>query len=85
MMISNELAAVLGAILSAALAIGPWMFKVHAKLAVIASKSSDLCEKLEHAADESRRLWEVCNRHQSRIEAHEVQLAHIDELVKRDL
>lgn len=84
MMISDELVALLCAILSAALAIGPWMFKVHAKLAVIASKSSDLCEKLERAADESRRLWEVCNRHRTRLESHEVQLAHIDELIKRE-
>ncbi len=85
MMISDELAVVLGAVLSAAMAIGPWMFKIHAKLAVIASKSSDLCEKLELAAADSRRLWEVCNRHRSRLESHEVQLAHIDELIKRDM
>ncbi len=37
-------------LMSFELAIGPWMFKVHAKLAVIASKIVDLCEKLEETS-----------------------------------
>lgn len=83
-MLSDEFAALLGAIVSVALTVGPWMFKVHGKLAVIATKIADLCEKLELASAESRRLWEVSNRHQSRLESHEVQLAQIDERLRRE-
>ncbi len=50
---------IVGAVLSVGLAAGPWMFKVHAKLAVIASKIVDLCEKMDRTGEEHRRLWEV--------------------------
>ena len=42
-----EWSLLVGSVLSIGLAVGPWMFKVHAKLAVIASKIVDLCEKLD--------------------------------------
>ncbi len=70
------------AALSLALSAGPWMFKVHAKLAVIASKIVDLCEKLDRAEDDHRRLWEVAHRHQSRLDTHDVQLSHIAERMR---
>jgi hypothetical protein len=73
---------ILGAALSVALAAGPWMFKVHAKLAVIASKVVDLCDKLDRTQDEHRRLWEVCSRHESRLDTHDVQLSHIAERLR---
>lgn len=69
---------------SLGLAIGPWMFKVHAKLAVIASKIVDLCEKMDRATDEQRRLWEICARHESRLDTHDVQLSHIAERLQDD-
>ena len=75
---------VAGSALAVALAIGPWMFKVHAKLAVIASKVADLCEKLDRLADEHQRLWEVCSRHESRIDTHDVQLTHIAQRLNWD-
>ena len=71
-------------LMSLSLAIGPWMFKVHAKLAVIASKIVDLCEKLEETSQEHRRLWEVTARHASRLDTHDVQLSHIAERLRDD-
>ncbi len=73
---------VVGAVLSVAIAAGPWMFKVHAKLAVIASKIDDLCQKLERTQDEHRRLWEAAGRHESQLVTHEVQLAHVAERLR---
>src|SRR5262249_11415757 len=72
-----EWSLLVSATLSLAMAIGPWTFKVHGKLAVIASKMVDVCEKLEDLAAEHRQLWEVANRHASRLDTHDVQLAHI--------
>ena len=69
-------------LLSLGLAIGPWMFKVHGKLAVIASKIVDLCEKMDRATDDHRRLWEACARHESRLDTHDVQLTHIAERLR---
>jgi hypothetical protein len=60
------------------------MVKVHAKLAVIASKIVDLCEKMDRVSDEHRRLWEVASRHESRLDTHDVQLSHIAERLRRD-
>ena len=65
-------------------AMGPWMIKVHAKLAVIASKIIDLCDKMDRTANEHRRLLEVCSRHESRLDTHDVQLSHIAERLRRD-
>ena len=65
--------------MSLSLAIWPWMFMVHAKLAVIASKSADVCEKLDTLAAEQRALWAVTSRHDSRLDTHDVQLGHIAE------
>jgi hypothetical protein len=73
-----------GVTMSLVLAIGPWMFKVHAKLAVIASKLVDMCERLESASHEHRRLWEVASRHESRLDTHDVQFSHIAERLRRE-
>jgi len=83
-MSSSEWSLIVGSALSVALAMGPWMFKVHAKLAVIASKIVDLCDKLDRASDEHRRLWETCSRHESRLDTHDVQLSHIAERLRGD-
>ncbi len=63
---------------------GEWVIKVHAKLAVIASKIVDLCEKMDRTSEEHRRLWEVCSRHESRLDTHDVQLSHIAERLRKD-
>lgn len=72
------------AVLSLMLAVGPWMFMVHAKLAVIASKIVDLCEKLDDSRREHRRLWETSGRHQSMLDTHQVQLSHIAERLREE-
>ena len=74
----------IGVTTSLMLAIGPWMFKVHAKLAVIASKIVDMCDRLERATVEHRKLWEVASRHESRLDTHDVQLSHIAERLRRE-
>jgi hypothetical protein len=74
-----EWSLVAGVATSLALALGPWMFKVHAKLAVIAAKLADLCERLEETHVEHRQLRKMCGRHQSRLDTHDVQLAHLAE------
>ncbi len=79
-----EWSLVVCSVLSIVLAIGPWMFKVHAKLAVIASKIVDVCDKLERTSEDHRRLWEVSARHESRLDTHDVQLSHIAERLRRD-
>ena len=79
-----EWSLIVGAFTSLAFAVGPWMIKVHAKLAVIASKIIDLCDQIERSADEHRKLWETCSRHESRLDTHDVQLSHIAERLRRD-
>ena len=71
-------------VVSVTTALAPWMFKVHAKLAVIASKLVDLCDSMQRASDEHRRLWETCSRHESRLDTHDVQLSHIAERLRRE-
>lgn len=77
-----EWSLLVGSLLSIVLAVAPWMFKVHAKLAVIASKLVDLCETLGDVTDEHRRLWEIAARHESRLDTHDVQLSHIAERLR---
>lgn len=79
-----EWSLIVGSVLSVGLAVGPWMFKVHAKLAVIASKIVDLCETMDRTSDEHRRLWEVGSRHESRLDTHDVQFSHIAERLRED-
>ena len=79
----QEWTLIIGVITTIGLAMGQWMFKVHAKLAVIASKVVDVCEKLDHTAEQHRELWQLCARHQSRLDTHDVQLSHIAERLQR--
>ena len=70
---------VLGVVMSALLALGPWMFMVHAKLAVVASQVAELGEKVEKAAQANQDLWSRCAQHEVRLQTHDVQLAHVAE------
>jgi len=73
---------IVGVITSALLALVPWMFMVHAKLAVIASRIVDLGEKLEKAAQANHELWTLYAQHEARLDTHEVQLAHLSQHLK---
>ena len=75
---------VVGALISGMLALGPWMFMVHAKLAVLASQVAALCRKMDQAAETQERLWSVHARHTTKLETHDVQIAQISQRL-RDL
>jgi len=75
----QEWGIVIGVVVSAALALGPWMFMVHAKLAVIASRIDDLAEKVEKAAAANHQLWSLYAQHEARLETHDVQFSHVAE------
>lgn len=78
----DEWSILIGVAMSTAMTVGPWMFKVHGKLAEIAGKMADLCEKLESSAADQRRLWEISAQHESRLASHDVQLAHMRERLR---
>lgn len=73
---------VIGIVVSVVLVLGPWMFKVHAKLAVIATRIVDLSEKVERLADAADRLWSLSADHEARLDTHEVELAHVAERLR---
>jgi hypothetical protein len=69
----------MGVVMSAVLALGPWMFMVHAKLAVIAARIVDLADKVEKAAEANHELWSLYARHEARLDTHDVQFSHVAE------
>ena len=73
---------VMGVIIPIMVAFVPWMLMVHSKLAVIASQVVDLCEKLEDVARTNQKLWEMCARHEARLDTHDVQVSYISERLK---
>lgn len=68
-MTSTDWTAIATVVIPIALATTPWMFMVHAKLAVIAAKVSDLCETIQRANQQQLRLAAAIHRHEARIEA----------------
>lgn len=76
---SIEWGIIVGVVTSALLAMGPWMFMVHAKLAVIGAQIGALDEKLEKAAEANHQLWSFYAQHEARLETHDVQFTHIAE------
>lgn len=83
-MTTQEWGIVVGVMVSGLLAVGPWMFMVHAKLAVLASQVTTLCRKMDQAAETQERLWSVHARHATKLETHDVQIAQISQRL-RDL
>jgi hypothetical protein len=80
----QEWGIIVGVAMSAVLALGPWMFMVHAKLAVLANQMSLLCRKMDKASETHEKFWSVHARHEARLETHQVQIAQIGERL-RDL
>jgi len=76
---ASEWGIIVGVVTSALLALGPWMFMVHAKLAVIATQIVELGEKVEKAAEANQKLWSFYAQHEARLETHDVQFLHIAE------
>jgi len=83
-MTTQEWGIVVGVMVSGLLAVGPWMFMVHAKLAVLASQVTTLCRKMDQAAETQERLWSVHARHATKLETHDVRIAQISQRL-RDL
>jgi hypothetical protein len=73
----QEWGIVIGVVTSALLSLAPWMFMVHAKLAVLVTRIDALSEKVDIAAEASGELWSLCAQHEARLETHDVQLSHI--------
>ena len=78
-MSSDEWGIIGGGVVSGLLAFGPWMFMVHAKLAVIAAQITELDEKVDKAAEANQQLWSRYAQHETRLETHDVQFAHVAE------
>ena len=75
-------AIVIAAVVSAMLALGPWMFMVHAKLAVLASQVEILCKKVDKANEAHEKLWAMYAHHEAKLETHEVQISQIVERLR---
>ena len=76
-MTTQQWAIIIGVIVSGLLALGPWMFMVHAKLAVLAEQVAMLCRKMDQAGQTQEKLWSVHTRHATKLETHDVQIAQI--------
>ena len=73
---------VIGVLMSVALAIGPWMFMVHAKLAVLASQVEFLCREVEKATSMYEHLTGLHTRHEARLESQAVEIRQIHEWLR---
>ena len=73
-MTANDWSALAAIVVPIALAMTPWMFMVHAKLAVIAAKVSDLCETIKHANEQQLRLARTVGEHETRLDAIEQRI-----------
>ena len=50
---------VIGVVTSALMSLAPWMFMVHAKLAVLVTRIEALSEKVDTAAEANGELWSL--------------------------
>jgi len=73
---------VVGVVMSAALALAPWMFMVHAKLAVLASQLFSLESKVDKLIEANEQRLPMCARHAARLDTHDVQIAQICERLR---
>jgi len=78
----NEWITLLGLVTSVVLTVTPWMFAVHARLAVVASQIEQLCGKLEKVSTAHEERLAMCIAHQSRLESMEVRIADLTERMR---
>jgi len=76
---------VIGVVTSALLTLAPWMFMVHAKLAVLAVGLAGLERKVDKLIDDQERRGPMCAVHEARLDTHEVQLENLAERLSEDL
>ena len=73
----QEWSIVIGVIVSALLALAPWMFMVHAKLAVLATQMANLEDKVDRLIEAYEHRLPKCEQHEARLDTQEVQIEHI--------
>jgi hypothetical protein len=74
---------VIGVVVSAALALAPWMFMVHAKLAVLGSQLARLEAMVGKLIEANEERLPMCARHVARLETHDVQIAQLCERLRQ--
>ena len=67
----NDWAILVAVVMPISLAMAPWMFMVHAKLAVIAVKVGDLCDTIKKSNEQQLQLARAVNQHEARLDAIE--------------
>ena len=78
-MTAQEWGIAVGVITSGLLAVAPWMFMVHAKLAVIAEQLTELNQKVGRQQEATEQLWELTAEHESRLDGHDIEIRTIRE------
>ncbi len=81
-MTAGEWGIMIGVVTSALLALAPWMFMVHAKLAVLGSQMANLQDKVDRWIEIDQHRASMCTQHEARLDTHEVEIAHIDERLR---
>ena len=83
-MTASEWAIVIGVVTSSLMALGPWMFMVHAKLAVVLTQVSRLEAKVDKMTDAQQDRLTWCIQHQTaiaecsrRLDAHEARFEQL--------
>ena len=74
---------VIGVVMSAALALAPWMFMVHAKLAVLGSQLARLEAMVAKLIEANEERLPICARQAARLDTHDVQIAQICERLRQ--
>lgn len=72
----------LGLVASVVLTVTPWLFALHARLAVIAAQIEQLCGTVKKLAEAHEQRLSMCIAHQSRLDAQEVRIDNLEERVR---
>lgn len=78
-MTTTEWGIIAGVAMSVCLALGPWMFMVHAKLAVVAAQLVALGEKVDKLTDANEERVPSCSRHQEKLEYLERRVERLEQ------
>ena len=85
----EEWGILIGALTTALAAVGPWMFMVHAKLAVLSAQMARLDQKVDRLFEAHQERLPTCIRHETtleevsrRLEGHDLQLADVQERLR---
>ncbi len=78
----QEWTVVIGVATALVLALGPWMFMAHAKLAVIAAQIEELSEKLDQLMTSDRKRLTHCIQHEGRLEDHERRIGSLEKTTR---